>query len=209
MEAGAIEMGKGRRKPEALRCRGGNETVEFRDAIGIEHIQGTSQRVIMEMLGLDPGGDEALRRFILKKHRDEVELLVHKAEPMEDHRFDGAAHGDDAGLRCVLHGPVQYVTNAKFVKHPGHETEMVQDLTPYGRCIGVSSREEIVPTHGNYSNRLEGVRKVGFISQRRAGQQGQRRACFRQRGVQPNGTRKLRLGGRHPLPRRVSASLPW
>ena len=63
MEARTIKMGKGRRPPEALRCRGCDQTVEFRDAIGIEQIQGTSQRVIMEMLSVDSGGDEALRVY--------------------------------------------------------------------------------------------------------------------------------------------------
>ena len=130
VEAGAIEMGKSWCQPEALRRRRRNETGEFRDTIIIEQLQGASQRVIMEMLGLDPRGDEALRRFILKKPGHERELLVHKAEPIEDHRFDGAAYGDNAGLWRVLHRPVEYVADTKFVKHPGYETEMIQDLTP-------------------------------------------------------------------------------
>src|SRR5512132_773706 len=130
METGAIEMGKGRCQPEALCGRGGNETVEFRDPIVIEPIQGASQRVIMKMLGINPRGDETLRRFVLKKHGHEIELLVHKTEPIEDHRFDSAAHGDNAGLRRVLQHLVEYVANTKFVKHPGDETEMIQDLTP-------------------------------------------------------------------------------
>jgi hypothetical protein len=92
----------------------------------------------MKMLGINPGGDETLRRFVLKKHGHEIELLVHKAAPLEDHRFDGAAHGDNAGLRRVLQHPVEYVANTKFVKHPGYETEMIQDFTPglsVHRCL--------------------------------------------------------------------------
>jgi hypothetical protein len=58
MEARAIEMGKGRRQPEAWRRRGGDETVEFRDAIGLEQIQGASQRAIRELLRGDTGGEE-------------------------------------------------------------------------------------------------------------------------------------------------------
>jgi len=49
---------------------------------------------------------------------------------MKDHRLDGVTHGHNAGLWIVLHGPVKHVANTKFVKHPGHKTEMVQDLTP-------------------------------------------------------------------------------
>ena len=130
MEAGAIEMGKRRCKPEALRRRGSNETVELRDAIRIERIQSTSQCIIMEMLGIDSGGDEALGGFILKKLRDEVELLIHTTKPIKDHRFDGVAHGNHGGLWIVLYRSVKHVANTKFVKHPSHETEMVQDLTP-------------------------------------------------------------------------------
>ena len=112
METGAIEMGKHRGKPEAWRRRGRNKTVECRDAIVIEHIQGAAQRVLMEMLGRDPRGNEALRRFILKKPRDEVQLLIHKAQPIKDHRFDRVAPSNNAGFWIVLHGPVQYVPNA-------------------------------------------------------------------------------------------------
>ena len=129
-ETGAIEMGKGRGQPQAWRRRGGNETVECRDPIGIEPIQGASQRGIMEMLGIDPGGDETRRRCVLKKPGHARELLVHTAEPMEDHRVDGAPPGDQAGLWRVLQRPVEYGAKTKFVKHPGHKTKMIQDLTP-------------------------------------------------------------------------------
>src|SRR4030095_6881632 len=111
MEAGAIEMGKGRREPEALSGRGGNETVEFRDASVIEGIQGAAQRIIMEMLGFDSRGDEALRGFILKEHRHKIELVVHKAQPIEDHRFDSVAHGDKPGLWVLLCRPIKHVAN--------------------------------------------------------------------------------------------------
>jgi hypothetical protein len=67
VKAGAIEMRKSRGKPKALRRCGGNETVEFRDTIVIEQIQSASQRIILEMRSVDPGRDEALRGFILKK----------------------------------------------------------------------------------------------------------------------------------------------
>jgi hypothetical protein len=130
MEAGALEMHKGRRQPEALRRGGRDKTVAFRDAIVVQQVQGTSQGVIVEMLGLDPGGDKARRRFILKKPRYEVELLVDKAKPIEDHGFDGVTDGDNTGLRHMLYRPVKHVANAQFIKHPGHEPEMIQDLTP-------------------------------------------------------------------------------
>ena len=129
-ETGALEMGTHRGKPEAWRRRGRQKTVECRDAIVIEHLQGAAQRVILEMLGRDPRGDEARRRFMLQKPRDEVPWLMHTAQPIQDHRFDRVAHSHHAGCWIVLQGPVPSVAKASFVKHPGHETEMVQDLTP-------------------------------------------------------------------------------
>ena len=71
----------------------------------------------MEMLGVNPRGDEALPGFILKKHGHKREVLIHKAQPIEDHGFDGAAHGDKPGLGGVLRRSVQYVANAIFLYH--------------------------------------------------------------------------------------------
>ena len=61
---------------------GHNPTVEFRHPSRIERIQGASQRIIMEMLGCNLGGDEALCGFILKEQRHQIELLMHKAQPI-------------------------------------------------------------------------------------------------------------------------------
>jgi hypothetical protein len=130
MEAGAIEMRAGRRKSEAWRRRRGDETVEFRNAIVLERIQRASQRVIMEMLGVDPRGNEARRGFVLNKHGHAIELVMHKAQPLADHGFDGAAPGDKPGLGGLLRRAVKDVANAQCVAHPSHETEMVQDFTP-------------------------------------------------------------------------------
>jgi hypothetical protein len=99
MEAGAIEMGQGRCQPEALSGRDRNETVEVCHASRIERVQGASQRIIMERAGFDSGGDEALCGFVLKEHRHKIELLVHKAQPIEDHRFDSMAY---CGMSVVL-----------------------------------------------------------------------------------------------------------
>jgi len=49
MEAGAIEMGARWGKPQALGGRSCNEAVECRYPISLERLQGTAQRVIVEM----------------------------------------------------------------------------------------------------------------------------------------------------------------
>jgi hypothetical protein len=53
--------------PQAFGGGDRNEAVEFRNAIVIERVQGTPQRIIIEMLGFDLRGDEPVRRFVLKK----------------------------------------------------------------------------------------------------------------------------------------------
>ena len=129
-ETGAIERGQGRGQPQAWRRRGGHETVECRDPIGIEQIQGASPRVILERRGIAPGGDETRRRLVLKKQGHEIAWLVHTAEPLEDHRVDGAPPGDHAGRWRVLPRSVEDVAQPTFVKPPCPKTEMIHDLTP-------------------------------------------------------------------------------
>jgi hypothetical protein len=130
MDTVAIATGQRRGQPEAWRRRGRNTTVEGRNAIVIAHLPGAAQRVIMARLGRDPGGGEALRRFLRHKPRDEGPVLLHHAQPMKAHRFDRVAHRNPAGCWMVLHGPLPHVATASFINHPGHETAMVQALTP-------------------------------------------------------------------------------
>jgi hypothetical protein len=129
VEARAIEMRKRRGEAQALGSGGGHETIESRDPVRIERVESPSQRIIMEMAGFAPRRDQAMRRFGLKKHRHEVEGLVHKAEPIENHRFDGVAHGHKALFRALLGRSVQPIPDPQFIEHPSPQAEMIQDLT--------------------------------------------------------------------------------
>jgi len=66
MAAGAIEMGEGRRKAQTLGSRGGNATVECGHGIGLEHLEGTSKRLIVEMAGFDGWRNQERGGLILK-----------------------------------------------------------------------------------------------------------------------------------------------
>jgi hypothetical protein len=65
---------------------------------------------------------------MLEKLGHQLELLVHTAEAVEDHRFDGMARGHNAELRVWLGGVVNDLPNAEFFKHTCDEAPMVQDV---------------------------------------------------------------------------------
>jgi hypothetical protein len=80
------------------------------------------------MFGFNQAGRQESRgRVILEKPRHQVQLLVHKAEAVEDHRVDGMAGGDEAHLRVLLGRLVNDFSDAKFVKHACDEAQMIQD----------------------------------------------------------------------------------
>src|SRR4029453_17851728 len=95
----------------------------------VERIHGPSQRLVMEMLGGNAWGNEPLGRFVLEKHRDQGELVMDKAQAVEDHRFDRITAGHNTLLRVLGCGAVNHLAEAQFFKHPGNEAEMIQDLT--------------------------------------------------------------------------------
>jgi hypothetical protein len=78
------------------------------------------------MVGFDqPGCQESRYRFILEKPWDQIELLVHKAEAVEDHRFHSIARGHDPRFWLVSGGSVNDLANAEFIKHRRNKAQMV------------------------------------------------------------------------------------
>jgi hypothetical protein len=125
-------VGQGGREAKALGSKGRHKTRECCHPIRIERIQRPPSRVIVEVLGLSTWGNEPVGGLVMKKPWDQVELLIHKAQAIEDHRLDGMAHSDNPGLRVLLESPVNDGGNAKFLEHPGHQAKMSQDLTAIG-----------------------------------------------------------------------------
>ena len=101
MDAGTIEMRAGRGQAQAFGGRSDNEAVECGHAIGVERIQGPSERVIVELARLNARGDEA-RAACAEKMGDEVALLVDEAQAMKDQGFDRMAHGHQTQFRVLL-----------------------------------------------------------------------------------------------------------
>jgi hypothetical protein len=129
MQARAIQMDNAGCSPEALGSGGRHERREFCTSVGVEGIQGAPQRVIMEVRGVNPGGNEPLGWCVLKNHGHEITLLVHKPQSVEHHGVDGIAKGHDPLLNVLLSRSVNDLPHAKFVKHPSDEAEMIQALT--------------------------------------------------------------------------------
>ena len=136
VEAGRVEMGKARRQSEALGSRRRNETVEFCHAIGIEGIQGATERIIVELFGGNTGRNESGGGLILKEPGDEVERVIEKSQAIEHHGFDGFPHGEVSHFRVLVGRSIEDVANAKLVEHARDEAEVVQDLATVRRLVG-------------------------------------------------------------------------
>jgi hypothetical protein len=71
------------------------------------------------------GSQESRERFVLEKPRPQLELLVHKAEAVEDHRFHGSTRRHNPRFWLVSGGTVNDLTNAKFIQHTRDKAQMV------------------------------------------------------------------------------------
>src|SRR4029434_4082317 len=128
MQRGASEWAKGGSRPQPLSGCSGKEARECRDAIGIEGIEGPAERVIVEMAGLHAWGNEPRERLMLEKMGDEVELLMNKAQTIEDHGLDRMASGHNPQCRVLLGGFVNDLGDTEFFKHACDKAQGIQDL---------------------------------------------------------------------------------
>src|SRR5262245_53553523 len=85
-----------------LRAEYANEAVECRHPRLVQRIESAPECVIIEMAGLNTGGNEAREGFMLEKMGYEGELLVDKTETVEHHSFDGMASSHNAHGRVLL-----------------------------------------------------------------------------------------------------------
>ena len=140
METGRIEMRARGRQPQTRGCRGSNEAVECRHPRVVERIEGTPEGVIIEMAGLHTRGNQARDRFMLEKMRDEVQLLVEKAQPVEHHGFAGMAGGHNPHCRVLLRRLINNLRDAEFCKHSRNETQVISDLCAVRVRLGRDDR---------------------------------------------------------------------
>jgi hypothetical protein len=98
-------------------------------AMGIERIEGPSQRIIIDVLGFDAGRKEPPGWFMLEKVRDPVAWLVDQAKPVGHPRFARRPRCDDTHFRVLVGRLVNDVAHPELVKHRGRESQMIEDLT--------------------------------------------------------------------------------
>ena len=125
METRRIEMAARGPQPQTRGRRGGTEAVECRHAKVVEGIEGTPEGVSIAMAGLNAGGNEARERRMLEKMRNKGELLVDKAQPVEDHGFAGMAGGHHPHFRVLLRRLSNNLRDAEFFKHPRDQAQVI------------------------------------------------------------------------------------
>jgi hypothetical protein len=77
------------------------------------------------MARLNPRGDEAREWFMLKKMWHQGELLVDKAQAIEDHGFDSMASGHNPHFRVLLRRLINNLSDAKFFKHARNKAKVI------------------------------------------------------------------------------------
>jgi hypothetical protein len=126
METRSVEMSKLCGQAQALGGLCCHAAVEGGDARAIERLQGAPEHISIEMSGCNAWSNEPRGGFVVKKTRNQVALLIHKAQPMKNHRFDRLAEGDGALSGLLGHGAVNDCPDPQFLIHRGYQAEMIQ-----------------------------------------------------------------------------------
>ena len=125
METRCIEMAERGCQPQTLGRCGRNEAIECRHPKGIERIQSTAERVIIEMARLNAWGNEARDGLIVEKMGHEVKLLIEKAQAVKDHSFDRMAYSHNPHFRVLLGSSINDFSDAEFFKHPRDQPQVI------------------------------------------------------------------------------------
>ena len=136
MKARTVEVQRGGTEAQTLGGGRRNETVECCHPVGLEDIQGTTERIIVELLGGNAGRKKSAGGLMLEEPGDEGEGLVEKPQAIEHHRFDGLTRGEVPHFRVLLGRSIDDVANAELVEHTSDKAEVVQDLATVWGLVG-------------------------------------------------------------------------
>jgi hypothetical protein len=91
MKARRVKMHMGGAQVRTLGGSRRDETIECSHSTVIKGIQGTTESIIVRLLGGHPGRDELRGGPILEEPGDQVKCLIDKPQAIEHHRFDRKA----------------------------------------------------------------------------------------------------------------------
>jgi hypothetical protein len=109
----------------AMPARASNEAVECCHPVGVECIQSTTERVIVEMAGLHTWGKEPRERLIVEKMGHEVKLLVKKAQAVKDHGFDRMAYSHNPHFRVLLGSSINDLRDTQLFKQLRDQAQVI------------------------------------------------------------------------------------
>jgi hypothetical protein len=101
MNARRVEMDNAGGKTQALGSGCRQQAVAFGDPIGLEHLQGPAEGIIMELLRGHAGRQEWGGRLLVQDSGDQVERVIDTSQAIEHHGFDGFPHGEVAHCRVL------------------------------------------------------------------------------------------------------------
>jgi hypothetical protein len=128
MQARPVEGHRGGAKAETWGGGRRHETVECWNPGVLEGLQGSTEGVIMELLGGNAGRNASAGGLILAKPGDQGECLIDNPQAIEPHGCDGFASREVPSCWVLLGGLGEEVANAEVVEHPSDKTAVVQDL---------------------------------------------------------------------------------
>jgi hypothetical protein len=77
------------------------------------------------MARLNAWGNEASDGLNVEKMGHEVELLIEKAQTVQDHGFDRMAYSHNPHFRVLLGGSINDLSDAEFFKHPRDQAQVI------------------------------------------------------------------------------------
>jgi len=127
VEARAIERRARGREAPALGGGRGDEAGACRHPRRVQRLEGTPERVIVEMARGHGRRVESRGRCMLKKMWHEVARLSDEAEAVEDHRLDRLACGHQPPCGVLWGCFLNDLGDAEVCKHPCDKTKMLED----------------------------------------------------------------------------------
>ncbi len=125
MKARTVEMGKTGCQGQPLGGGRRDQAVAFRHSVRLEGRQGSSQGIIIALCRAHAGRHQPSGGLMVEQTGDQIQGVVDKPQPLEDHRFDGLPDGEVPHCWVLLRCLIQNVTNAACIEHASDKAEVL------------------------------------------------------------------------------------